>query len=314
MELKIFTFRYLNEIHTNSLNKFILSAFDMAREIQITPKRMQYVQMKESELYGNLMNVVTKGQERLTEIISSIIQDMKEEVSQTNNDLGAQSQMLQMCDNGNRKEWCATVTATMSEIQSAVIERLGEKVAAELVNSINCLRESFIGTLERCLQSLEKNCERDGTPLASDALAQILSAAYTIELHNSSPSFVNSFLERLRSIFKSLPLPWSPTPTLDETWRKKVTIDILNSLSAAKLAKSISTQFRDKVKSSHDNFLVAFKSLESHYCGKLERTEEQRIAIRKLHAPRLARLALESTSTSDVIRFDSILHIFFVLI
>lgn len=43
--------------------------------------------------------------------------------------------------------------------------------------------------------------------------------------------------------------------------------------------------------------------MENHISGRLERTEEQRIAIRKLHAPKLAKLALESTSMSDLIRY-----------
>lgn len=71
---------YLNEVHTNGLRKFILSAFDMAREIQITPKRIKYAQKMENELYTNLMKVVSDKQEELTELIQNIIQEMKNEV------------------------------------------------------------------------------------------------------------------------------------------------------------------------------------------------------------------------------------------
>jgi receptor-interacting serine/threonine-protein kinase 5 len=144
---------------------------------------------------------------------------------------------------------------------------------------------------------------------ASDALKQILSAAYNVELQNSSPSLVHSFLERMRQLFKSLPLPWVPTPILNASWRRKAAVDVLQSLSAARLARTISTQFRDKVKASHDTFQSALRSLENHYSGKLERTEEQRIAIRKYHAPRLAKLALESTSMSDMVRHLPALNI-----
>lgn len=62
-------------------------------------------------------------------------------------------------------------------------------------------------------------------------------------------------------------------------------------------------QFRDRVKASHECFQSALRSLENHYSGRLERTEEQRIAVRKYHTPRLARLALESTSMCDMIRY-----------
>ncbi|XP_017890360.1 dual serine/threonine and tyrosine protein kinase-like isoform X2 [Ceratina calcarata] len=291
----------LNEVHTTSLRKFVLSAFDMARKIQITPKRIQYAQQKENELYANLMKIVNENQEELTELIQNIIQEMKNDVLLSNNDVYPyQSTPF---NNTEKAEWSATVRAATSEVQRVVLGRLGEKVAKQLVNSVNCLRETFVGTLQRCLISLEKSCERDTCLLASDALKQILSAAYNVELHNSSPSLVHSFLERLRQLFKSLPLPWSPTPTLDVVWKKKITIEILNSLSAVKLAKTISMQFRDKLKSSHDSFQAALRSLENYYSGKLERTEEQRVAIRKYHAPRLARLALESTSMTDAVRY-----------
>ncbi|XP_067212359.1 dual serine/threonine and tyrosine protein kinase-like isoform X2 [Linepithema humile] len=289
---------YLNEIHTTSLRKFILSAFDMARKIQITPRRIQYAQQKENELYASLMKVVNEQQLELTELIQCIIQEMKDDIA--GSDVYRYQSIL---NDDNEREWTVTVRVAMSEVQRFVLSRLGEKVAKELVNSVNCLRETFVGTLQRCLISLENNYEHDSTLLASDALKQILSAAYNIELHNSSPSLVHSFLERLRQLFQSLPLPWAPTPTLNIAWRRKITIDILNSLSAARLARAISTQFRDKLKSSHDAFQTALRSLENYYTGKLERTEEQRVAIRKYHAPKLAKLALESTSMMDAVRF-----------
>lgn len=291
---------YLNEIQTTSLRKFILSAFDMAREIQITPRRIQYAQQKENELYSSLMNVVSKNQDDLTILIQNIIQEMKNDINSDTNDA---YQYHSNPYNEQRPEWCATVRTATAEVQRLVLSRLSEKVARELVTSVNCLRETFIGTLQRCLLELEKSYDHDANLLASDALKQILSAAYNVELHNSSPSLVHSFLERLRQLFKSLPLPWSPTPTLDTAWRKCITIDVLNSLSAARLARTISTQFRDKLKASHDSFHAALRSLENHYSGKLERTEEQRVAIRKFHAPRLAKLALESTSMSDMVRY-----------
>ncbi|CAD1477588.1 unnamed protein product [Heterotrigona itama] len=291
---------YLNEVHATSLRKFILSAFDMARIIQITPKRIQYAQQRENELYANLMKTVHEKQQELTGLIQNIIQEMKNDVLSSNSDVCLYQNTP---FNNGRPEWTATVKAAISEVQRIVLHRLGEKVAKQLVNSVKCLRESFVGTLQRCLLSLEKTYERDTCLLASDALKQILSAAYNIELHNSSPFSIYSFLERLNLIFRSSSLQWSSTHTLDVAWRRKVTIEILNSLSATKLAKLILMQFGDKLESSHDAFQAALKSIENYYSGKLERTEEQKIAIRKYYAPRLAKLALESTSMIDVVRY-----------
>ncbi|XP_043285538.1 dual serine/threonine and tyrosine protein kinase-like isoform X2 [Venturia canescens] len=291
----------LNDVHTFSLRKFILSAFDMAREIQITPRRIQYAQQKENELYASLMDVVSKNQEELTDLIHNIIQEMIDDLQ--SNDVDTCEFATSLLSDNETPEWNTTVRTATAEVQRMVLGHLSERVASQIVRSVDCLRETFVGTLERCLLSLEKSYEQDASPLASDALKQILSVAYNVELHNSSPSLVHSFVERMRQIFKYLPLPWLPTPTLDAAWRKRVTIDVLNSLSAARLARSISTQFRDKIKSAHDAFHSALRSLENHHSGKLERTEEQRVAIRKIHAPRLAKLALESTSMSDLVRY-----------
>lgn len=291
---------YLNEVHTTSLRKFILSAFDMARIIQITPKRIQYAQQKENELYDNLMKIVHEKQQELTGLIQNIIQEMKNDVLSSSNDVCLYQNHF---NNKERTEWSVTAKAAISEVQRIMLYCLGEKVAKQLVNSVNCLRESFFGTLQRCLLSLERTYECDTCLLASDALKQILSAAYNIELRNSSPFSIYSFLERFNLIFMSSSLQWSSTHTLDVAWWKKVEIEILNSLSASKLAKMILMQFGDKLESSHDAFQAALRSIENYYSGELERTEEQRIAIRKYHAPRLAKLALESTSMIDLVRY-----------
>lgn len=291
----------LNDVHTKSLKKFILSAFDMARELQITPRRMNYAKEKENELYNSLMKLVSEKQEEVTDIIQEIIDNMKNELNEKQGkNYHSESINLEVEDG---REWCDTVRAATSEIQRLLLNRLSERVAKQLVTSVDCLRETFVGTLQRCLLSLEKSYEHDSSLLASDALKQILSAAYNVELTDNSTSLVQSFLERMRQLIGSLPLPWFSTPTLDASWRKRVAVDILNSLNSARLSKAIATQFRDKVKASHDSFQAALRSLENHYSGRLERTEEQRRAIRKYHAPRLAKLALESTSMSDMVRF-----------
>ncbi|XP_020708793.2 dual serine/threonine and tyrosine protein kinase-like isoform X2 [Athalia rosae] len=291
----------LNDVHTTSLRKFILSAFDMARELQITPRRIQYARRKENELYNSLMKLVSEKQEEVTNLIQNVIDDMKTDLNEKESKYHEES--TTSFDRGDRNEWCDTVRAATLKVQRLLLSTLSEEVAKQLVTSLDCMRETFVGTLHRCLLSLEKSYDQDTSLLASDALKQILSAAYNVELTDNSTSLVQSFLERLRQLMRTLPLPWSSSPVLDASWRRRVAIDILNSLNSARLSRAIATQFRDKVKSSHDSFQSALQSLENHYSGKLERTEEHRVAIRRLHAPRLARLALESTSMSDVVKY-----------
>ena len=62
------------------LNYFILSAFDWAREMQVTPLRLEYVRQKEAELYNRLMGFANKKQEEFRVLISQTISEMREQL------------------------------------------------------------------------------------------------------------------------------------------------------------------------------------------------------------------------------------------
>lgn len=68
-----------------------------------------------------------------------------------------------------------------------------------------------------------------------------------------------------------------------------------------RLAKNISSQIKERLNKSHDSFASALKQLEQKHSGRLDRIEEGRLKLRKVHAPRVAKVALESTSLMDVI-------------
>ncbi|KAJ8926827.1 hypothetical protein NQ314_020677 [Rhamnusium bicolor] len=285
----------LSEIHNKCLRKFILCAFDMAREIQITPKRILYAQEIELKLYKTLMNIASEQQEEITAIIQRTLQDMKSNVAE----------VLEGYNQNTHHQLTAKIV-TM-EIQQLVLKRLSTSVAIQIVQSVGCLQESFTGTLQRCLESLEKNChELEGNLSASDAVKQIVSAAYSIDLKSSTSfSIVHTLMDRLRTLLSSFALSWSSSSQVqcNFQWQLQVVTNMIDKLSASKLAKTISIQFQEHVKSSHEAFQSAMRSLENQLTGQLEQTEEQRITIRKRHAPRFARLALESTSLCDLIRY-----------
>ncbi|XP_030756572.1 dual serine/threonine and tyrosine protein kinase-like isoform X2 [Sitophilus oryzae] len=285
----------LSQIHSDYLRKFILCAFDMAREIQITPRRILYAQDIEYKLYKTLMKIACEQQEEITAIIQSTLQEIKSNVAEVLEEYSSTSSTQ-----------TSPKVVTM-EIQQLVLKRLSTSVANRIVKSVGCLQESFTGTLKRCLESLERNChELEGNLSASDAVKQIVSAAYNIELKTpTSFSVVHTFVDRLRALLNTFTSPWSSNSQVhcNLQWQLQVVTNMIDSLSASKLAKTISLQFQEHVKSSHESFQSAMRSLENQLSGQLEHTEEQRIAIRKRHAPRFARLALESTSLCDLVRW-----------
>lgn len=135
------------------------------------------------------------------------------------------------------------------EIQQLVLRRLSSSVANEIVQSVGCLQESFTGTLQRCLESLEKHChEFESSLSASDAVKQIISAAYNIDLQSSSSSSViQTFIDRLRMTLSTF-VPWhnawlsSGQDQCSLQWQLQVASNMIDSLSASKLAKTISLQ------------------------------------------------------------------------
>lgn len=301
----------LSEIHNGYLRVFILSAFDMAREIQITPRRILYAQEIELKLCRALMRIASEKHDEITRLIQVSLQNMRANIPN----------VLEGYTIKTPREQQSVKLATM-EIQELVLRQLSNSVATQLPQSISCLQESFTGTLQRCLESLERNCQLETNQLASDAVKQILSAAYNVDLKagNTSFSVVHTFMDRLRKIMYpivSLQMPWSSTSgqsqdisrgRFDNAWQQHVVTDMLDNINPGRLAKTISAQFQEHVAASHEAFQSAMRSLEQQLSGQLEQTEETRILIRKRHAPRFARLALESTSLCDLVRWGMPKH------
>lgn len=195
------------------------------------------------------------------------------------------------------------VSQCMMEIRELVVLDLNNIVAQKLIKSVYCLHDTFLGTLERCVNSLEKTLDSsDDGGMASVALKQILTSAYQIEVPNhQSSSILRGLYEKMRQLLNYL--PWSSVPSIDSTWRRSVASDMLDSLCQRRLAKAVCSQLRDKLKSSHETFAAALRNLEMHHNERLERTGEQGFRLRKVHAPRLARLTLETSSIVDFLKY-----------
>ncbi|XP_032936127.1 dual serine/threonine and tyrosine protein kinase isoform X2 [Catharus ustulatus] len=300
----------LSEVHGRCLNIFINQAFDMQRDLQITPKRLEYTRRKESELYESLMGIANRKQEEMKEMIVETLGSMKEELLQDAASMDFRDIIIP--ENGEPVS-SKDIKRCIQQIQELIISRLNQAVANKLISSVDYLRESFVGTLERCLKSLEESWEgsvhparaldkpREGSVhITSNYLKQILNAAYHVEVTFHSGSTVTRMLwEQIKQIIQRL--TWVSPPAISSDWKRKVAQDAIESLSASKLAKSICSQFRTRLNSSHEAFAASLRQLEDGHSGRLERTEDLWLKVRKEHAPRLARLSLESRSLQDVL-------------
>ncbi|XP_057364454.1 dual serine/threonine and tyrosine protein kinase-like isoform X1 [Daphnia carinata] len=321
--------KILNECHNQMLSNFILSAFDWARQVQVTPLRLEYVKQKEGELFNRLLAFANKKQEEIRLLISQTMVEMRDELIRAAIDYDIFREDCSSVDHHQLRK-------STEEIQNLVLALLNKTIAEKLTSSVLSLRETYLGTLQRCLSSLEKAHQHDthdadrmseqdsysDTQRASESLKQIINAAYQVQLNvKSSASFVHSLWERLHQFLRSLTLPkadtlsatssgsgsWSTSsdqsPMTPTEWKTQVAVDLLDSLSDNRLARVICSQFRDRLRQAHVAFLDSLRELESVHTGRLEKNEELFLRLRKILVPRVARLALESTSLKDMILF-----------
>ncbi|XP_048409146.1 dual serine/threonine and tyrosine protein kinase isoform X2 [Stegostoma tigrinum] len=288
----------LNGVHCRCLDIFINQAFDMQRDLQITPKRLEYTRDKENELFQSLMSIANRKQEEMRDMIVDTLSSMKEELLEEAANLQFKDIIISESGEtvGNKDIKCC-----IKQIQELIISRLNQAVANKLISSVDYLRESFVGTLERCLKSLEKSNQDSAMNNAtSNHLKQILNAAYHVEVTFHSGSTVSRLLwEQIKQIIHRM--PWVHPPAVTIEWKRKIAQDAIESLCASKLAKSICSQFRTRLNSSHEAFAASLRQLETGLSGRLEKTEDLWLKVRKDHAPRLARLSLESRSLRDLL-------------
>uniref|UniRef100_A0A4X2KYW5 Dual serine/threonine and tyrosine protein kinase n=1 Tax=Vombatus ursinus TaxID=29139 RepID=A0A4X2KYW5_VOMUR len=286
----------LNLVHCRCLDIFINQAFDMQRDLQITPKRLEYTRKKENELYESLMNIANRKQEEMKDMIVETLNIMKEDLLEDAANMEFKDVIIP--ENGE-PVGTREIKCCIRQIQELIISQLNQAVANKLISSVDYLRESFVGTLERCLQSLEKS-QDISVHITSNYLKQILNAAYHVEVTFHSGSTVTRMLwEQIKQIIQRI--TWVSPPAVTPEWKRKVAQDAIESLSASKLAKSICSQFRTRLNSSHEAFAASLRQLEAGHSGRLEKTEDLWLKVRKDHAPRLARLSLESRSLQDVL-------------
>ncbi|NXW72740.1 DUSTY kinase, partial [Hirundo rustica] len=260
----------LSEVHGRCLNTFIDQAFDMQRDLQITPKRLEYTRRKENELYESLMGIANRKQEEMKDMIVDTLASMKEQLLE--DAASMEFRDIIVPENGEPVS-SKDIKRCIQQIQELIISRLNQAVANKLISSVDYLRESFVGTLERCLKSLEESWEGSvhparGTDRGRDGAVHITSnylKQVCREIGNGRESGAVgrdprvTFPGRLWQILQRL--TWVSPPAVSSDWKRKVAQDAIESLSASKLAKSICSQFRTRLNSSHEAFAASLRQV-----------------------------------------------------
>ncbi|PAA88650.1 hypothetical protein BOX15_Mlig027899g1 [Macrostomum lignano] len=308
----------LNDNHCAVLNNFILLAFDLARDVLVTPKKLRFAKSKELELYNSLMEISSRKQEEIRQLIAFTLENMREclllaaEAFQFRYD-PAQS-------HGANARRCSV------QIRELVMAKLNSAISDQLLQSIDVFRDAYTGTLTRCLESLEDEEAPQDLPAAAaaaaspatladvpggvgpsssgasatEALRLIVNAAYQVEINvKTGSTYVRALLDKIKELMTSM--PWSSPPKLDSEWRRAVAQEMLGNLSDQRLARHMCGQISERVRAAHEAFTAAMRRLEERLSAHTAACEDQRDLIRRRHAPRIARLALESISIRDMI-------------
>lgn len=268
--------------HNHCLSTFICAAFDMARDVQVTPRRLEYARKREDALFRNLMEFATREQEKIRQLITECTNNLTprllEEAAQFD---FYDVQIPRSLIVGNRIERICN-----HQIQEMVFARLNGAVAEQLISSMNVMRESVIGTLSRCLDSLEDDLmssskdstvDNDG---ARKALRDILDAAYQLEFSKrSATSSIQLLLERFLLMLTSV----SRTQTkMDVFWKRRIAKAVIQKMNAAQLARSLCSQFRSRLVRAHQMFLASIQQLDVEHSTRLQEMEEHRTLVKKV--------------------------------
>ncbi|CAF3321626.1 unnamed protein product [Rotaria socialis] len=282
------------------LDIFNDSAFEMARDMLITPKRLNYTREKEKELYESLISLTNSKQNEIQKLILEAIGEIQERLIDQACSLEISG--IELTDQLTVKTTRDLKKCT-NVIQDFVLERFNKAIAEKLVCSVSILHEDYVGTLTRCLSNLERNQDDDDrSTSASEALQEILQSAYQVNISvPTNSNFFKILIDKMKELFRTF--SWSNCPRIDPDFKRSVASTILQNLSEAKLAKGVCAQLNDRIRMSHENFDTLLKQLEHRHSDRLKSTEDKQQRVRKEFTPKIARHLLESTSLKDLIEY-----------
>lgn len=96
-------------------------------------------------------------------------------------------------------------------------------------------------------------------------------------------------------------------PAITPEWKRKVAQDAIESLSAAKLAKSICSQFRTRLNSSHEAFAASLRQVKSPRPWLLENLENSDAPTCRFHHVFISRVKRDSSPPTSRLSFPSLL-------
>ena len=197
----------------------------------MTPRKIEYAKEKELTLFENLNTLATLKQEELKHIINSAIETNREPIlcsveshefydvelvdfyapaDPVDPAVSSDSSSIDSNEKTTKKtvKYAKDYKKCINQINELVMNKINVAIAHELAVTVEILKENYLGTLKRCLKSLEEVCGSTSTSSLSISSSSMSSASQTSSQNteNNSASnhlqqvvYFNSNLLRLKS-------------------------------------------------------------------------------------------------------------------
>ena len=204
--------KILFNFHEQCLKQFINFAFEVARDMMVTPRKIEYARDKEQVLFENLNSLASIKQEELKNLINNAIEINRESIMEAAKNFEFNDLDVELVHEASDKESVYTTVKyardykkCSSQIQELVINRLNSAISLKLTESVEILKENYLGTLKRCLINLEdlnsQTNSENSSASVSDALQQILNSAYKVDVNLSgSSNILKMFLQKMKEV------------------------------------------------------------------------------------------------------------------
>ena len=203
--------------------------------MMVTPRKIEYAREKEQGLFESLNSLASIKQEELKQLIHNTIEANRESILNASKghtftdielvpcvhesidivDVSGDDVHFETINSSKFTVKCARdYKKCTNQIQKLVINTINVTIGQKLTESVQILKENYIGTLRRCLKSLEdlnigQSSSDPNSASVSQALQQILNASYQFDINiTGSSSLISILIHKMKEVihfnFKAL--------------------------------------------------------------------------------------------------------------
>ncbi|KAF5400139.1 hypothetical protein PHET_06703 [Paragonimus heterotremus] len=313
--------REIDTMATKCLKEFVLQAYDLAHDLVITPKRLEFTRTQEAKLYQKLLENAKHRQQSILTMVADKLRQMRDVLPEmAARDLHfSQPSVLPLektssnASTQQRPE--STISMTPCDAQNTGVEVVGTISSSEFgpkpitteIRNCSASMLSYPDSSIRAKSLLENSFKSSGSRRSLYEYKQAVKIVRDYVVHSLTNEIAAGLLDcmevmRQSCVFKN-PLVMRPNTDLDAAWVARSARAMLNGLSEAAIARRLCAQIMDKLRQSHENFLTTLHQLKVRTEIRTCRFEEAQENILRQHAPRLSRIVLETSSLENQLQF-----------